>query len=77
LIKDWYKEVRDFSSDELELISQESFDEQEFKRQYGVDKFVNDSREIEARKAIVGMPTCNIAGLLAGYGGEGAKTVLP
>jgi acetylornithine deacetylase/succinyl-diaminopimelate desuccinylase-like protein len=77
LIKDWYKEVRDFTSDELDLISQEPFEEQEFKRQYGVDKFVNDAREIEARKARVGMPTCNIAGLLAGYGGEGAKTVLP
>jgi acetylornithine deacetylase/succinyl-diaminopimelate desuccinylase-like protein len=74
LIEDWYKEVRDFTSDELDLISQEPFDEQEFKRQYGVDKF---AREIEARKARVGLPTCNIAGLLAGYGGEGAKTVLP
>jgi acetylornithine deacetylase/succinyl-diaminopimelate desuccinylase-like protein len=77
LIKDWYKEVREFTSDELDLISREPFDEQEFKRQYGVEKFVNDAREIEAKIARVGMPTCNIAGLLAGYGGEGAKTVLP
>ena len=77
LIKDWYNEVREFTSDELDLISREPFDEQEFKRQYGVDKFVNDTREIEARKALVGMPTCNIAGFLAGYGGQGAKTVLP
>jgi acetylornithine deacetylase/succinyl-diaminopimelate desuccinylase-like protein len=77
LIKDWYEEVREFTSDELDSISREPFDEQEFKRQYGIDKFVNDARGIEARKALVGMPTCNIAGLVAGYGGQGAKTVLP
>ena len=74
LIKDWYEEVMEFTSDELDSISREPFDEQEFKRQYGVDKFVNDARGIEARKAL---PTCNIAGLVAGYVGQGAKTVLP
>jgi acetylornithine deacetylase/succinyl-diaminopimelate desuccinylase-like protein len=77
LIKDWYEEVREFKSDELDSISREPFDEHEFKRQYGVDKFVNDVRGIEARKALVGIPTCNIAGLVAGYVGQGAKTVLP
>jgi hypothetical protein len=34
LIKDWYKEVRQITSDELDLISREPFDEHEFKRQY-------------------------------------------
>jgi len=77
LIKDWYEEVREFTSDELDSISREPFDEQEFKRQYGVNKFVNDVRGIGARKALVGMPTCNIAGIVAGYVGQGAKTVLP
>jgi acetylornithine deacetylase/succinyl-diaminopimelate desuccinylase-like protein len=28
-------------------------------------------------KALVGKPTCNIAGILSGYTGKGAKTVLP
>jgi acetylornithine deacetylase/succinyl-diaminopimelate desuccinylase-like protein len=32
---------------------------------------------MESNKAFVGMPTCNIAGILSGYTGEGAKTVLP
>ena len=77
LIKDWYKEVREFTPDELDNISREPFNEQEFKSHYGVDKFVNDVRGIEVRKALVGMPTCNIAGLIAGYVGQGAKTVLP
>lgn len=77
LIKDWYKEVREFTPDEVDNISLEPFNEKEFKSHYGVDKFVNDVRGIEVRKALVGMPTCNIAGLLAGYVGQGAKTVLP
>jgi acetylornithine deacetylase/succinyl-diaminopimelate desuccinylase-like protein len=77
LIRDWYKEVREFTPDELDNISQERFNEREFKSHYGVDKFVNDVQGIEVRKALVGMPTCNIAGLIAGYAGQGAKTVLP
>jgi len=77
LIKDWYREVREFTSKELELVSREQFNEQEFKREYGVRKFVNDLRGIQARKALISVPTCNIAGLAAGYAGQGAKTVLP
>jgi acetylornithine deacetylase/succinyl-diaminopimelate desuccinylase-like protein len=77
LIKDWYKEVREFTSEELELVSRERFNEQEFKREYAVRKFVNDIRGIKAREALVSMPTCNIAGFGAGYTGQGAKTVLP
>jgi acetylornithine deacetylase/succinyl-diaminopimelate desuccinylase-like protein len=77
LIKDWYKEVRQFTSKELDLIVREPFDEQDFKRQYAIHKLVSDVRGIQARKALVGMPTCNIAGIVAGYAGQGAKTVLP
>ena len=43
-----------------------------------IRKFANNLEDIEEiKKALVGMPTCNIAGLLSGYTGEGAKTVLP
>ncbi len=77
LIKDWYKDVREFTPEELLLIANEPFDEEKFKKEYGIDKFVNNLTGIEANKAFVGMPTCNIAGLLSGYTGEGAKTVLP
>ncbi|MDQ4056810.1 MAG: M20/M25/M40 family metallo-hydrolase [Thermoproteota archaeon] len=77
LIRGWYKDVREFTPEELSLIANEPFDEEEFKKEYGIDKFVNNATGIEARKAFVGMPTCNIAGLLSGYIGEGAKTILP
>ncbi|HEX7208116.1 MAG TPA: M20/M25/M40 family metallo-hydrolase [Nitrososphaeraceae archaeon] len=77
LIEGWYKDVREFTPEELSLIANEPFDEEEFKKEYGIDKFVNNATGIEARKAFVGMSTCNIAGLLSGYTGEGAKTILP
>jgi acetylornithine deacetylase/succinyl-diaminopimelate desuccinylase-like protein len=77
LIKDWYKEVREFTHEELSVIANEPFDEQEFKKEYDIDKFVNNATGIETLKAFVGMPTCNIAGLSSGYTGEGAKTILP
>ncbi len=77
LIKDWYREVKEFTPEELYLISNEPFNEQEFKKEYGIHKFVNDLKGVEAIKAYVGMPTCNIAGLISGYTDKGAKTVLP
>ena len=77
LIKDWYKEVRPFTKAELEVLSQEPFDEREFKAEYGVKRFVGGAKGLAAKKALVGMPTCNIAGFDSGYTGEGAKTVLP
>jgi acetylornithine deacetylase/succinyl-diaminopimelate desuccinylase-like protein len=77
LIQDWYKDIRKLTPQELKLIKLEPFDEEDFKRNYGIQKFViNDNLE-EIKKALVGGPTCNIAGLDAGYIGEGSKTVLP
>jgi acetylornithine deacetylase/succinyl-diaminopimelate desuccinylase-like protein len=78
LIKDWYKEVREFTPEELAVLANEPFDDQEFKKEYGIDKFVNNLKDIEeVKKAMAGGPTCNIAGLVSGYNGKGAKTVLP
>ena len=78
LIKDWYKEVREFTPEELAVLASEPFDDQEFKKEYGIDKFVNNIKDIEeVKKAMAGGPTCNIAGLESGYKGKGAKTVLP
>jgi acetylornithine deacetylase/succinyl-diaminopimelate desuccinylase-like protein len=77
LIKDWHKEVDIFTKEELKLIQTEPFDEKEFKKEYGIKRFVANKTGIAARKALVGEPTCNIAGFVSGYIGPGAKTVLP
>ena len=78
LIRDWYKEIKEFTSAELDALANEPFDEQEFKKEYGIGKFANDLKDIEEiKRALAGKPTCNIAGIVSGYSGEGAKTVLP
>lgn len=51
---------------------------QEYKRSFGLDRFlldINDSTEL--RIAEVFKPTCTICGIMSGYQGPGAKTVLP
>jgi acetylornithine deacetylase/succinyl-diaminopimelate desuccinylase-like protein len=77
LIKDWYKEVDEFTREDLKFISSEPFDENSFKKEYGIKKFVANKKGIAIKKALVGEPTCNIAGFTSGYEGPGAKTVLP
>ena len=77
LIQDWYNDVREFTPEELALIEKDEIDEEDFKRNYGIKKFVNNATHQEIKKALVGGPTCNIAGLFSGYIDEGSKTVLP
>jgi acetylornithine deacetylase/succinyl-diaminopimelate desuccinylase-like protein len=77
LIKDWYKEVTPFSKKDLEIISKEPFDERSFKKEFGIKSFVDDIHGLDVKKALVGGPTCNIAGFVSGYTENGAKTVLP
>jgi acetylornithine deacetylase/succinyl-diaminopimelate desuccinylase-like protein len=77
LIRDWYKEVTPFTKKDLELIKKEPFDENVFKKEFGITSFVGNKRGMNAKKALVGGATCNIAGFVSGYTGDGAKTVLP
>jgi len=77
LIKDWYNEVIPFSKKDLKLISKEPFDENVFKKEFGIKSFVGNKKGMDAKKALAGGATCNIAGFVSGYTGDGAKTVLP
>ena len=77
LVDGWYADAVPFSKEELDLIRDEPFDEEALKEEFGVDSFVGGVDGFEARKALVGGATCNIAGLASGYTGDGAKTVLP
>ncbi len=77
LIKDWYKEVKPFTKTDLKIIQKEPFDERSFKKEFGISSFVKNKHGLDAKKALVGEPTCNIAGFVSGYTGVGAKTVLP
>ncbi len=77
LIKDWYKEVSPLSKNDLKIIQKEPFDENVFKKEFGIKSFVGNKKGLEAKKAMIGGATCNIAGFVSGYAGDGAKTVLP
>ena len=77
LIKDWYKEVTPLSKQDLELIKKEPFDENVFRKEFGIKSFVGNKKGIDAKKALVAGATCNIAGFMSGYIGDGAKTILP
>ena len=54
LIKDWYTEVKKFTEQEELLISEEPFSEGEFKKHYGIDRFLIDRRKGGESKALVG-----------------------
>lgn len=77
LIKDWYKDVIPFSKSDLEIIRKEPFDENVFRKEFGIKSFVGGKKGMDAKKALVGGATCNIAGFVSGYTGDGAKTILP
>ncbi len=77
LIKDWYKEVQQLDKSDIKILKSFPFDEKEFKREYGIKEFLGNKTGLEIKKSLVAEPTCNIAGIVSGYYGEGAKTVLP
>ncbi|MCV0410136.1 M20/M25/M40 family metallo-hydrolase [Nitrosopumilus sp.] len=77
LIKDWYKDVSALSKKDLKIINDEPFDEDFFKKEFGIRSFLGGKKGLDAKKALVAGATCNIAGFVSGYTGDGAKTVLP
>ena len=77
LIDGWYDDILPLTRNDLQIIKEEPFDSNDFKKEYGVKDFVGDKNNLEAKKALVSGPTCNIAGINSGYTGDGAKTVLP
>ena len=77
LIDGWSDDIIPLSQNDLKIIRKEPFDASDFKKEYGIKKFVGDKNAFEAKKALVAGPTCNIAGIESGYTGDGAKTVLP
>lgn len=77
LIPGFYDAVMTPSEAEIEALASQGDHEELLKKAFAVETFNDNLTGIELRKRQAFSPTCNIAGLLSGYTGEGTKTVLP
>lgn len=78
LIDGFYDDVVAPTESDIAELEAIPFDEDAEKQRLGVDNFVGDATGLEFRKRYYYEPTCNIAGLLAGFIVPGlSKTVLP
>lgn len=70
--------VREPTAEQRRAVAEQSpADEDELRAAYGVVEFVDGVRGELLRERLTFSPTANIAGIHAGYGGPGVKTVLP
>ncbi len=79
LIKDFYQNVKVPTPEDVELISrlEKTFDPTPQLTEMKVDRFVGDTRGVEALKHYLFDPTLNIDGMWSGYIGPETKTLLP
>lgn len=76
-IPSWYDGIKPLSEEDRRLLEAMPYDAESVKSDTGVERFVLDQDEAQAKEDLAGVATCNIAGLWSGYTGDGTKTVLP
>src|SRR5207248_1974615 len=77
LIDGFYDDVKRPTDAELAHVRSLPFEAATTKKIYAIDSFAWGRSDADARVASVFEPTCNIAGIVSGYIGEGTKTVIP
>ncbi|NIP66665.1 M20/M25/M40 family metallo-hydrolase [Candidatus Bathyarchaeota archaeon] len=77
LIDGFYDRVESPSDEELSYLKEIPFEEDEEKRELGLEEFLHGLSGIDAVKTLLYKPTCTINGFLTGYTEAGSKTVLP
>jgi acetylornithine deacetylase/succinyl-diaminopimelate desuccinylase-like protein len=77
LVEGFYDNVKSPSEEEVECLNEVPFEEEEIKRELGINRFLKNRSGLEALKALLYEPTCTVNGLVSGYTGKGSKTVLP
>lgn len=75
-IPGFYDKVREWPSDVRQQMRALPFDEQHFLEEVGAAA-LDGERGLTSLERVWTRPTCEVNGLLSGYTGEGAKTVLP
>ena len=76
-IPGFYDAVLAPSPAQLEAIAAQEDEDAQTLEMYGITQFVDGLGGAAMRERQSFQPTCNLAGLLSGYTGEGTKTVLP
>jgi len=77
LIDGFYDDVRKPTPEEIAHMNSLPFEADVIKDIYKIGRFAWGRREDEVRLASVFEPTCNIAGIVSGFTGDGSKTVIP
>lgn len=77
LIEGFYDDVRESTTDEDRALAELPDDSDEWRETFGNESFVAGLGSEDLPRKHLFMPTANVAGLNAGYQGEGMKTVLP
>jgi acetylornithine deacetylase/succinyl-diaminopimelate desuccinylase-like protein len=77
LLKGFYDDVRPLSKQETEVFGAIPLDLGEYRRGIGVDRLTPGLEGANFWAQLHLAPTCNIAGIRAGYAGPGSKTIVP
>ncbi|QBD79832.1 M20/M25/M40 family metallo-hydrolase [Ktedonosporobacter rubrisoli] len=77
LIPGFYEDVKAPTEAQLAALATQVDLEDKLKQTFQIEQFVDGLSGIALRKRAAFTPTCNIAGLVSGYTGEGSKTILP
>src|SRR5699024_1432209 len=75
LIEGFYDDVLPLTAKESALIDRLPFDLDDVRKNIGDDSI--ELTKSDYYRALCALPICNIAGFTSGYGGEGAKTIIP
>jgi acetylornithine deacetylase/succinyl-diaminopimelate desuccinylase-like protein len=75
-IPGFYDDVRPMEGAEREAWAQLSFNEKKYRKEFGIPKLFGESGYTTLERTWA-RPTLEVNGLLSGFTGEGAKTVLP
>ncbi|MBA3947136.1 MAG: M20/M25/M40 family metallo-hydrolase [Herpetosiphonaceae bacterium] len=76
-IPGFYDRIRPPSTADLQALERIPLDDEVLLKDWNIPAFIDNMQGLERLKVHLFSPTCTICGLVAGYTGEGSKTVLP
>lgn len=76
-IDGFYDDIIEPTDEDIKFLEYFNYDEEAVKTSLGIKEFINGLTGKDMKDKFLYQPTCNIAGIEAGYTGKGAKTVLP